>query len=119
MQNIIFKAKVGSHAYGTNVEGSDEDFKGVYIQSPEDILEHGYQEQFSLNKDETNEVYKAGFLNKIDFLFIYLAQNKLTSSESIIRIRRKLQELNPELRGNLYEKRQKNQNKIKNQLKEF
>lgn len=53
MQNIIFKAKVGSHAYGTNIEGSDEDFKGVYIQSPEDVLEHGYREQVNVTKDET------------------------------------------------------------------
>lgn len=53
MNNIIYKCKVGSHAYGTNVEGSDEDFKGVYIQSPEDVLIHGYREQYSVNKDET------------------------------------------------------------------
>ncbi len=52
MENIIFKARVGSHAYGTNIEGSDEDFKGIYLQSPEDILENGYQEQICVNKDE-------------------------------------------------------------------
>jgi len=51
--NVIFKALVGSHAYGTNVEGSDHDYKGVYIQSPEDVLENGYREQYSLSKDET------------------------------------------------------------------
>lgn len=52
MENIIFKARVGSHAYGTNIEGSDEDFKGVYVQSPEDVLINGYKEQYSVNKDE-------------------------------------------------------------------
>lgn len=52
MKNIIFKVRVGSHAYGTNIEGSDEDFKGVYIQSPEDVLINGYQEQFQVSKDE-------------------------------------------------------------------
>lgn len=52
MENIIFKVRVGSHAYGTNIEGSDEDFKGVYIQSPEDVLERGYQEQVNVSKDE-------------------------------------------------------------------
>jgi len=52
-KKIIFKARVGSHSYGTNIEGSDEDFKGVFIQSPEDILENGYQQQYSINKDET------------------------------------------------------------------
>lgn len=49
---IIFKALVGSHSYGTNVEGSDEDFKGVFIQSPEDIATNGYTEQIDVSKDE-------------------------------------------------------------------
>lgn len=53
MKNIIFKVRVGSHAYGTNVEGSDEDFKGIYLQDPIDVLNNGYQEQFSVSKDET------------------------------------------------------------------
>lgn len=50
---VIFKALVGSHSYGTNVEGSDIDYKGVYIQSPEDVLENGYRQQFEVSKDET------------------------------------------------------------------
>lgn len=50
---IVFEVLVGSHAYGTNIEGSDEDIKGVYIQPPEDVLERGYQEQISISKDET------------------------------------------------------------------
>lgn len=49
---IIFKAKVGSHAYGTNIEGSDEDFKGIFIQSPESVLEDGYLPQIEVSKDE-------------------------------------------------------------------
>lgn len=52
MTNIIFKAVVGSHAYGTNVEGSDIDIKGVYIQDPEDVLINGYKEQVDISKDE-------------------------------------------------------------------
>ncbi len=52
MENIIFKVRVGSHAYGTNIEGSDEDFKGVYIQNPNNVLERGYQEQVNVSKDE-------------------------------------------------------------------
>lgn len=51
--NIIYKCLVGSHAYGTNVEGSDFDYKMVYIQTPESVLEHGYQEQVNFTKDET------------------------------------------------------------------
>jgi predicted nucleotidyltransferase len=51
-QDIIFKCLVGSHAYGTNVEGSDRDYKGIFIQSPEDVLINGYKEQIEVNKDE-------------------------------------------------------------------
>lgn len=51
--HIIYKCLVGSHAYGTNVEGSDFDYKMVYIQTPESVLEHGYQEQVNFSKDET------------------------------------------------------------------
>lgn len=50
---ILFKAIVGSHAHGTNIEGSDIDIKGVYLQSPEDVLEHGYKEQVEISADET------------------------------------------------------------------
>lgn len=50
---IIWKVKVGSHAYGTNIEGSDEDFKGIYLQDPNDVLNRGYQEQVEISKDET------------------------------------------------------------------
>jgi predicted nucleotidyltransferase len=51
--NIIYKVKVGSHAYGTNIPESDEDFKMVYLQKPEDVLNYGYQEQVNLSKDST------------------------------------------------------------------
>lgn len=50
--NIIFKALVGSHAYGTNVEGSDLDYKGVYLQDAEEALNMGYKEQINVTKDE-------------------------------------------------------------------
>jgi len=49
---VIFKALVGSHSYGTNIEGSDEDFKGVFIQDPYDVLTNGYTEQIDVSKDE-------------------------------------------------------------------
>lgn len=52
MENIILKVMVGSQAYGTAIEGSDIDIKGIYIQSPEDVLQRGYQEQVTINKDE-------------------------------------------------------------------
>lgn len=50
--NIIFKVIVGSHAYGTNIEGSDTDYKGIYLQSPEDVLQNGYREQVTITDDE-------------------------------------------------------------------
>lgn len=49
---IIFKTLVGSRAYGTNIETSDEDFKGIYVQPNDDILCFRYQEQIDLGKDE-------------------------------------------------------------------
>lgn len=50
---LLFKALVGSHSYGTNVEGSDIDYKGVYIQTPKSILYEGYIPQIEIGKDET------------------------------------------------------------------
>jgi hypothetical protein len=42
----------GSHAYGTNIETSDTDYAGVFIQSMEDILGSKYKEQIN---DDTND----------------------------------------------------------------
>src|SRR5688572_20255413 len=49
---IIFGCIVGSHAYGTNVEGSDIDKKWVYVQSPVDLFINGYKPQIEISKDE-------------------------------------------------------------------
>ena len=49
---IIFKTLVGSHSYGTNIEGSDTDYKGVYIQDPADVYYNGYKQQIDVTKDE-------------------------------------------------------------------
>jgi len=49
---VIFQTIVGSQAYGTNVEGSDVDIKGVYIQKDMDLLTFGYRAQIEVNKDE-------------------------------------------------------------------
>lgn len=43
----------GSHAYGTNVETSDTDFSGVFIQSLDDILGNKYLEQINDDKNDT------------------------------------------------------------------
>lgn len=43
----------GSHAYGTNIETSDVDLTGVYIQTLEDILGNGYKDQIN---DDNNDI---------------------------------------------------------------
>lgn len=36
--NEIFKMRFGSHVYGTNLESSDQDFKGIFIPTPREII---------------------------------------------------------------------------------
>lgn len=43
----------GSHAYGTNIETSDTDYAGVFIQAQDDILGNRYKEQIN---DSTNDI---------------------------------------------------------------
>lgn len=52
-QIFLFKTIVGSNAYGTNIETSDVDIKGVYLQNPFDAASFSYQEQQILDKDTT------------------------------------------------------------------
>ncbi len=42
----------GSHAYGTNIETSDTDFSGVFIQSMDNILGFNYVEQINDDKND-------------------------------------------------------------------
>ncbi|MFY7911646.1 MAG: DNA polymerase beta superfamily protein [Emticicia sp.] len=49
---IIYKAIVGSQAYGTNTQNSDVDFKGVYAQLVDDLIGFNYKEQIEVSKDE-------------------------------------------------------------------
>lgn len=49
---VLFKAIVGSQAYGTNTVNSDIDYKGVYAQSVDDLIGFNYIEQFEVSKDE-------------------------------------------------------------------
>ncbi len=51
-EKLIYKCKVGSQAYGTAIQGSDEDFKGIYVQGNDDILSFRYKEQIEVSKDE-------------------------------------------------------------------
>ena len=44
--NIILLGLGGSHAYGTNVEGSDVDIRGCALNTKEEILTNQNFEQF-------------------------------------------------------------------------
>lgn len=65
----------------------------------------------------STELKNRGFtkLNLMD----EFAGGNLTSPESITRVRRRLQEKNPNLRGLTYENRQERGNKIKSIIKSF
>lgn len=38
VDNVILKVKAGSHLYGLNTASSDEDFIGIYLNTPEEML---------------------------------------------------------------------------------
>ncbi len=48
---ILFKAIVGSQAYGTATPTSDIDYKGIYLQSNRELLTYKYIPQIEVNKD--------------------------------------------------------------------
>lgn len=50
---LLFKAIVGSQAYGTNTPESDTDIKGIYIQDPFDVGSFMYEPQDIPDKDTT------------------------------------------------------------------
>jgi predicted nucleotidyltransferase len=53
INNLIFEAIVGSTAYGTKVDTSDIDKKGIYMCSIDDLISMGYVDQINVTKDET------------------------------------------------------------------
>lgn len=48
----LFLVIRGSHAYGTNIETSDVDYAGVFIQTLDDILGNKYTEQINDDKND-------------------------------------------------------------------
>lgn len=63
-RNIILLALGGSHAYGTNVQGSDIDIRGCALNSRSDILGFGKFEQFVETKTDTT-IYSFNKLIKL------------------------------------------------------
>jgi hypothetical protein len=49
----IFRAVVGSQAYGTATPTSDIDYKGIYCQPIRDLISFNYKEQIEFSKDPT------------------------------------------------------------------
>lgn len=49
----IFRAIVGSQAYGTATPTSDTDYKGIFCQPTKDLIGVGYKEQIEYSKDHT------------------------------------------------------------------
>lgn len=50
---IVYECLTGSHAYGTNVEGSDKDYRGVFIQPTHTLLGTQYFPQIGDEKNDT------------------------------------------------------------------
>jgi len=50
--NYLLRALVGSQSYGTAIPTSDMDYKGVYVQSIDELIGFGYKEQIEKGKDE-------------------------------------------------------------------
>jgi hypothetical protein len=50
--NLIFKAIVGSQAYGTAIPTSDTDYKGIFLASRPELDGFNYKEQIEVGKDE-------------------------------------------------------------------
>ena len=65
-ERIIFLTIGGSHAYGTNIEGSDVDIRGCALNSPDEILGLSHFEQ---RVDETTDTTVYSF-NKLISLLI-------------------------------------------------
>ena len=66
--DIIAKILVGSRAYGTEIEGSDWDYKGVFIQDPLDLFLNGPKKIIEISEDEI--YYELGY-----FATMCLSQN--------------------------------------------
>jgi len=53
-RKVLLKIRTGSHLYGTTTEKSDEDFIGVFMPNPEDLLGINRAEDFDLSTKKSN-----------------------------------------------------------------
>ena len=74
---ILFEGIVGSQAYGLGTPESDQDIKGVFIQSNEDILSNRYIPQIDVDSDTVYyelrrflELVSVGNPNVLELLFL-------------------------------------------------
>ena len=74
---LLFKAIVGSQAYGLATETSDTDYKAVYLQSEDDIMSNNYIPQIDITKDDVAyelrrflELLSVGNPNVLELLFL-------------------------------------------------
>ena len=61
----LFLVIRGSHAYGTNIETSDTDFAGVFIQPMDDIMGFKYKQQIN---DDNNDIVIYGIRRFLELL---------------------------------------------------
>ena len=69
--NIILLTLGGSHAYGTNIEGSDVDIRGCALNAKDEILTNKNFEQF-VNEDTDTTIYS---FNKLISLLVNVNPN--------------------------------------------
>ena len=71
-------------------------------------------------REEMEEAYGLTHSSKgyLEFLMDF-SKHKLSSPESIRRMRQKIQEQQPMLRGTTYQQRQRHQNKVKQEVRTF
>lgn len=57
MDNVLLKCVFGSHLYGTAIETSDNDFRGVYLPSREDCFLNTQKEAVTAEEEEDTQYF--------------------------------------------------------------
>ena len=70
-ENILFLTLGGSHAYGTNIEGSDIDIRGVALPTRQEIITGDSFEQI-LNEPTDTTIYEFRKLVSLIVILILL-----------------------------------------------